>query len=275
MLPLPQLSKAESHGVSFLTDEALASLFGLRIAFTQRQGGTSSEPYASLNLASHVGDQMEAVYANRHRLLEALGMLAYEGALLNPEQVHGDAVCVVRDAGDKVAYQEASFGADGVVCMAKGVPVLLCFADCVPVIMAAPGGFFAIAHAGWRGALAGIAGKTAAVLCGQVGCTADALNIYIGPHICPQCYEVSDEVLEWFTARYGSSCAAGGNHLSLEAALRADLVCGGAAEGRIVSSGLCTKTGIEDFYSYRGEGGVCGRHGGLACRFGDDQAYDG
>ena len=106
-----------------------------RLAFTERTGGVSITPYASLNLGSHVGDELENVIENRRLVLEALGCADDMQRLLVPNQVHGDDVVVVRssDAADLADIRSRiSKGADAIVCSAAHVPVMLCFADCVP-----------------------------------------------------------------------------------------------------------------------------------------------
>jgi hypothetical protein len=87
--------------------------------------------------------------------------------MVSAEQVHGVATIVVgeSDAG-RGAYANGGSppvsAADALMTRAVELPMLLCFADCVPVILAAPGPSLAIVHAGWRGALGGIAGACAA-----------------------------------------------------------------------------------------------------------------
>ncbi|MDO4851594.1 MAG: polyphenol oxidase family protein [Actinomycetota bacterium] len=265
-LPLPQLSRVcHVSGVGYLTDEAVRDVTGTRIAFLERTGGVSAEPYDSLNLGLHVDDDPACVRENRLRTLAALGAGACAGHLLACNQVHGSDVVVV-DGQEQHVRERLADGADAVVCLQAGIPVLLFFADCLPVILVAPGGGFAIAHAGWRGALVGIAGKTLEALCAETGCMPDEVNAYIGPHIGACCYEVSDELLERFVDVFGARCDAGMRHLSLSAAVREDLLRHGMASGRIIDPGLCTRDGQDRFFSHRGSGGRCGRHGAMAVR---------
>ena len=93
---------------------------------------------------------------NRRRALEAMGAAECEHNLLIPNQVHGDHIVAVASNGaddlEDVREQIAE-GCDAIVCTARNVPVLLCFADCVPVVLVAPGGF-AVVHSGWKGTIA-------------------------------------------------------------------------------------------------------------------------
>lgn len=266
-LPAPQLAEvsfsAQGHSIRLLLDQGLLDACGLVAAFTGRGGGVSSAPYASLNLGDHVGDDPAAVAANRRLLMEAAGVCPQDyAALVNPNQVHGS---LVVELGEDLAASraQARAGADGVVCTRAGVPVLLCFADCVPVIAAAPGGAFAVLHAGWRGAVAGIPGAGLQALARAAGCQPQECNLYIGPHIGPCCYETSQEVLERFTAAFGPQVDAGNRHLDLGAAVRASLLQAGAAQQRIVHAGCCTSCRNGEFFSYRADGGTTGRHGAL------------
>lgn len=125
-----------------LSDEALFATCGARIAFTTRAGGVSEGSYAGLNLSYSVGDDAGCVDTNRRLLCAALDADNCIESLISPLQVHGSDFIEIRQI---VESQQKSAGeADGVVCMQSEVPVLLCFADCVPVILVAPDGSFAV-----------------------------------------------------------------------------------------------------------------------------------
>ena len=128
---------------------------GVTFCFTERTGGMSHPPFASLNLGTKGGDDPACVAENRRRVMEALGAPELADTLVVPNQVHGDEVALITSAGERPACLEA--GADAVVCTVPNQAVMLLFADCTPVVLVAPGGF-AVAHSGWRGTLAGIAG---------------------------------------------------------------------------------------------------------------------
>lgn len=265
-LPLPRLAEISFAGpavsLPLLTDNRLHEACGTRVCFSSRIGGTSHAPYAALNLSESVGDAEDAVCANRRQLLECTGAGHMLDALVCPKQVHGDEVLVVGDIADTL--EKAARGADGVVCTRQDVPVLLCFADCTPVIMVAPNGAFAVVHAGWRGALAGIPGKGLSLLAAEAGCAPRECNAYIGPHIGACCYEVSEELLERFVGVYGQACDAGSRHLDLSAAVTASLLHAGASPERIADANVCTACTVDTYYSYRAENGITGRHGALA-----------
>ncbi len=261
---MASLTRQTSGGVTLLTDESRPG--GVTLAFTERTGGVSSAPYASLNLGARCGDDAVCVAENRRRALAALGAEDLLGNLLAPRQVHGDHVVVVRSAEPDAlaaARAEAELGADAVVCTAPGVPVLLCFADCVPVVLVAPGAF-AVAHSGWRGTIARIAEKAARTLCAEAGCEPADLLAYVGPHIGAADYEVSEELAARFAAEFGPAVVPTERHLDLTAAVTAALASAGVGEKSVAVCDVSTAGATDRFYSYRAEGGETGRHGAIA-----------
>ena len=193
-MPKPQLDRASSCGIDYYTDIELHNSTGVRVAFTERSGGVSVDEYRSLNLAAHVDDNPKAVDENRRRLLRALGIIDHYDRLVNPRQVHGDDILVVRSREEETT-PAAQKGIDAVCCTTKDVPVLMCYADCVPVVIVASDGSFVVVHSGWRGSLAGIAGKAVGVLAEETGRSTRRMNAYIGPHIRSCCYTTGTEIM--------------------------------------------------------------------------------
>lgn len=265
----PTLTRYQSHGVTLLGDESVPQ--GVAFAFTERTGGVSHGCFASLNLGGACGDEPSSVAENRRRALAAMGADAWEGALVNPHQVHGDRVVVVRASSAEevsAAQADAAAGADAIVCTANHVPVLLCFADCVPVVLVAPGGF-AVVHSGWRGTIARISAKAARVLAEETGSPVSQILAYVGPHIGREDYEVSPELAERFSAEFGPGVIWGERNLDLGAAVSAALVAEGVPAGSIACCDVSTASATERFFSYRAEHGKCGRHGAVAVMNGE------
>lgn len=260
------LQRMEHAGVAIVGTRAGRVRFG----FTERTGGVSRAPYEGLNLGTHVGDDPAAVAENRRRALAALGVEACLGNLIVPNQVHGDNVVVVREpsAGELARVRaEAATGADAIVCTAPDVPVMLCFADCVPVILVCEGAF-AVVHSGWKGTIARISAKAARILAAEAGAPVSSVRAFVGPHILGDEYEVSHELMERFAAEFSCvriAAEEGGRLLDLSACIAEALQDAGVPRDGVLDSGLSTVRLADRFYSYRREGGVCGRHGAIAC----------
>ncbi len=277
-LPIPQITARRfgARCLPALTDDALYERTGVRVAFTGRAGGVSEGPYSSLNLGNHVGDGPASVERNRALVLEALD--AADVPLVVPSQVHGEVVVELDDASPEAldaAREAALAGADALVATVPGIAALLCFADCVPVIVVSPTGRFAVAHAGWRGVENGVAAKAVRALAradaAELGiATSDAAsgyNVYVGPHIHASCFETGADVRTRFEDRYGAVLL----HSRRTPCRPAGGVDGRARRGRHRSRAHLGRRRVhgmlvpDDFFSYRAAGGICGRHGAIAC----------
>lgn len=266
-----EVHRHASAGVTFLGAKAPG---GVAFAFTERTGGVSEGPFASLNLGASSGDDPACVAENRARALAVVGAGSLGERLVSPRQIHGDHLVLVRTEADAArARLEAGAGADGVVCLAPGVPVLLLFADCVPVVLTAPGGF-AVAHSGWRGTLAGIAGKAARALAEASGAAASDVCAAIGPHIGAADYEVSAELAEDFRGAFGPEAAPDGRHLDLGLCVTRSLVEAGVPASGIWRSDVSTARATDRFFSHRASGGSCGRHGAVAVMGAGDVSWE-
>lgn len=225
-------------------------LAGARALFTTRRGGSSTGPYASLNMGSTFGPQPPDVLENRRGLQDSLGV-----ALAWGHQVHGTHVATVSSAP---ARPEAAEPADGQATAFSGVAATVMVADCLPVAVAGDGAV-AMIHAGWRGLAAGIVGEGVARLRG-LG-VRGPLSAAIGPGAGPCCYEVGDEVRDAF-ADHGPGVRRGRN-LDLRAIAARELERAGVEA--IHDLGLCTICSDPSlFFSHRRDRGVTGRQAGLA-----------
>jgi YfiH family protein len=171
----------------------LLDLPGVRHAFFTRQGGVSTGIYASLNVGIGSGDRAEDVAENRRRAAAHFG--APVEALATCYQIHS-ATALVTDRAWGAARPEA----DGVVTATPGVVCGALAADCAPVLIADPHArVVAAAHAGWKGALAGVVEAAVARMC-ELGGDPARMVAAVGPCIGPRSYEVGLEFLERFEA---------------------------------------------------------------------------
>jgi YfiH family protein len=167
---------------------------GVRHAFFTREGGVSEGIYASLNTGFGSDDAADAVAENRRRAMAALGA----DHLNTVYQVHGTTVITVSDAWDN---RKAPPEADAMVTDVPGLAIGVLSADCAPVLFCDAGaGVVGAAHAGWRGALAGVAEATVEAM-EALGATRRSIAAAIGPAIGPRSYEVGPEFPASFLAQ--------------------------------------------------------------------------
>ncbi len=249
--------------ILYYSFEGLNDLPGITHGVFTRHGGVSPAPYASLNVGSTVGDALDGVLENRRRMAAALGVSETDSR--TTWQVHGADVLVIRDRSPQPWPPPR---ADAIVTAVPDVPLVMRFADCVPIILADPvRRVIGLAHAGWRGTLAGAASAAVAAMTTAFGSHPSDIVAGIGPSIGPCCYEVGPEVVEAFAAWDGigqevivpPGGAGKGAHLDLWLANRRDL--GRAGVTHIEAANLCTACHNDDFYSHRREHGRTGRFG--------------
>lgn len=210
---------------------------GVRAGYSTRSGGVSLPPYQSLNVATHVGDDDQFVATNRSRLAESLPS---EPVWL--DQYHSDRVidCAMEETRQ----------ADGAYTRRSRTVLAVQVADCLPILLAAPGEIAAV-HAGWRGLQSGIIGQGL----DRFDASSREVTAWIGPGIGPCHYEVGRDVFSQFPDRFFARRDDEHWWFDLKAVARHQL-----EEARVVNisqSELCTHC-REDLYSYRRDG-VTGR----------------
>jgi YfiH family protein len=180
----------------------------------------------------------------------AAGAVPAEAEVARLGQVHGERVVVV----DRPGFVP---DCDAAVTAVPGLFLSVRVADCVPVLVAGSRAI-GVAHAGWRGTAAGIAGCMAARVAALSEEGPAGLAAFIGPSIGPCCYDVGEVVARRFdpsTVRADRT----GLHLDLWRANREQLLAAGLPPDRIIDSALCTRCHQHLFHSHRGSGGRPGR----------------
>jgi YfiH family protein len=236
------LETKQVDGLTLLIDSAARDA-GVLVAFADRTGGASRAPYDALNLAATVGDDDRAVNENRGRVAAALGFEIAD--LVLAKQVHG---CGVLEAGPSSSGVIGE--ADVLVSKEPGKVIGILTADCVPVVLRGDRAV-AIAHAGWRGLVAGAIEEAIA----QLGTVTKA---WVGPSIHACCYEVGPEVSDAF--REHGLPVADDTHVDPGRAAVVALHNAGISD--VEATTACTSCG-EGFFSYRRDG-VTGRQGAFA-----------
>jgi purine-nucleoside/S-methyl-5'-thioadenosine phosphorylase / adenosine deaminase len=227
----------------------LESCDGIRHGFFTRQGGVSTGIYGSLNCGLGSGDDAENVRQNRALVAQTLGVLPDH--LLTLYQIHSATVVVVDKPWDGEAAE-----ADALVTRTPGLAIGALTADCAPVLYCDPEArVIAAAHAGWRGALSGIAEATVAAM-EELGASCERIVAVIGPSISQRAYEVGAEYLDRFLAEEPTSSAffmtddsSGEPHFDLSGYVAERLSRAGV--GTISDLGLCTYCDETRLFSYR------------------------
>lgn len=219
----------------------------VRALMTTRVGGVSQPPYASMNPASHVGDDPAAVSENRRILRQEL-----PAEPLWLSQVHGKDVA---EAGQDDEGREA----DASVARVPGTVCAVLTADCLPVLFCdRTGTVVAAAHAGWRGLAGGVLEATVA----EMGVAPGEIMAWLGAAIGPEVFEVGEEVRQAFVEQHSLAAVAFRPALpgtldeaprkwlaDIYALARIRLAAIGVTD--VFGGGLCTYADAVRFYSYR------------------------
>ena len=225
------------------------------MVFTSRAGGASASPYDSFNLAEHVGDDPEAVRANRERLAGILGLPAADFVWM--EQLHTNTVTVVD--GPQAEPVPAT---DALVTTQVGLALCVLVADCTPVLLSDhAAGVIGAVHAGRMGARNGIV-KRAVEKMVELGATPANIQALLGPAAAGESYEVPAEMAADVEAHLPGSAtttAKGTPGLDIRAGIVRQLMSVGVTH--IDADPRDTITD-EAFFSHRREG-TTGRQAGV------------
>ncbi len=235
---------------------------GLGHALLTRQGGVSEAPFATLNLGHTVGDAPAAVAENHQRVLNAFGLTAVQ--VVSPYQVHGCHVARVGLAEGGTVIPET----DALVTNTQGVALLMRFADCTPVLFYdAPHKAIGLAHAGWRGAAAGVVVATIRAMREMFDTLPQDLWVGIGPSIGLDHYAVGPEVIEAIRKTLPPDSREvvnrQGDQWYLDLPHVVEVQAQSAGVTHIERSNICTACHLDEWYSHRAEHGATGRFGVL------------
>jgi polyphenol oxidase len=233
---------------------------GVLVAFTERSGGVSPDPFRSLNLGYRTGDVGSRVHTNRRRVTSALRIPPFASA----RQVHGTRVVRIGPRRAGAGFEGSTAAppaADALVTRGRGIPLAVLTADCLPVVLASEDAVVVV-HAGWRGLAGGILDRAIALF-PQPGVVAGA----VGPAIGPCHYEVGHDVAGAVDA--GSPAGAvrrrrdGRVFLDLPGTAAIVLRSGGVRDVDVAEE--CTACREDRFFSHRRDG-VTGRQAAIAMR---------
>lgn len=165
--------------------------------FSTRLGGVSGGYYESLNLSFDRGDDPEAVRENFRRIGEAIGVQVED--MVMSKQTHTTNVRVVteEDRGKGIVRDRDYTDIDGLITNVRGICLVTSYADCVPLYLVDPvRKAIGLSHSGWRGTVGKIGKKTVELMTESFGSDPADILACVGPSICSDCYEVSQDVID-------------------------------------------------------------------------------
>lgn len=256
------MQREQRGQVNYYTFHSLNKSGNLVHAISTRHGGVSCAPFDTLNLSRSTGDTETAVNTNLQLLHEALG-LDIE-ATISASQAQADRIAVVSSAQRGTIIREV----DALLTNEPGLPLLLRYADCVPILLFDPSHHaIGVVHAGWRGTVGKIATKVARVMSETFGSRPHDLHACIAPSIGPCCYTIREDVIVQVRKAFNDSDSL--LSTSPDGRVHFDLWKANAQQFRAMGieqievAGICTADHTDEFYSWRAENAKTGRFGAI------------
>lgn len=229
--------------------------------FSTRLGGVSQGIYKSMNLSYTRGDEKGAVDENFRRFCDRLHMDWQK--IVSTDQTHTANVRIVTkaDEGHGISRPKSFFDIDGQVTDVPGLPLITYHADCVPLFFVDPvKKAIGLTHSGWRGTAARIGRNTVETMQKAYGSRPEDIIAVIGPSVCQNCYEVSEDVARAFMEGFRISdrlvyAKGGGKYqLNLWEANRQIMVDAGIKAEHITVTAWCTACHPDLLWSHRKSG---------------------
>ena len=268
------MHKLENGGELPLFQYPLLNQTGIvRHCFTTRYGGVSKGMFSSLNLSFTRGDVKESVEENYRRIAEAMGV-SYEQIVCS-DQTHTTNVRVVTqaDAGTGIIRPKDYTDVDGLITNVPGITLATFYADCVPLYFVDPVHHaIGLSHSGWRGTVARMGKCTLEAMHREYGTEAADIYCAIGPSICQDCYEVSEDVAIPFEKEFPRhesdiliNKGNGKYQLDLWKANEIILLEAGVKPEHLAVTDVCTCCNPELLFSHRASHGKRGNLGAFLC----------
>lgn len=235
----------------------------VRHGFSTRLGGVSKGCYTSMNLSFTRGDKEEDVRENFRRMGESIGVRCED--MVFSQQTHTTHVRVVTEAdrGMGVVRPLEYTDVDGLITNVPGICLVTFYADCVPLFFVDPvKRVIGLSHSGWRGTVGKIGKVTVERMQKEYGCNPEDILAAVGPSVCQDCYEVSEEVIEQFRVNFKKEDwdslfyrkENGKYQLDLWKANELIFKEAGILEEHIAVANLCTHCNSDVLYSHRAAG---------------------
>lgn len=266
----PHMVVNKSKGVEYLTYKTLDEVSEVIHGFSTRIGGVSEGIFSSMNLSFTRGDDEKNVMENYRRFANAVGFGVED--IVTSDQTHTTNVHIVKeeDRGNGIIKPRPYKDIDGLITDIPGVVLATFYADCVPLFFVDPiNKAIGLSHSGWRGTVNKIGEATVKKMKDTFGTDPENILAAIGPSICQDCYEVSEDVIiefrEAFDKKYWEKLfykkSNGKYQLDLWNANRIIFMESGILEKNISMPGICTCCNPNYLYSHRASKGKRGNLG--------------
>ena len=241
--------------------------------FSTRAGGVSEGIFSTMNLSFTRGDKREAVEENYRRIAQALDV--DYGRFVFSDQTHTTNVLQVteKDAGNGIIREREYPDIDGLITNVPGLVLTTFYADCVPLYFVDPvHRAIGLSHSGWRGTVNRMGKVTIERMQEAYGTDPADLICAIGPSICQDCYEVSEDVTEQFAAAFPEHEAElfyrkenGKYQLNLWRANEIVLTEAGVKPEHLAVTDICTCCNPKNLFSHRASHGKRGNLAAFLC----------
>lgn len=189
--------------VPYLSFESFDRIPFLKHGFSTRYGGVSEGFLASMNLGFGRGDTPENLMENYRRMGAAIGFPAEDAVISDQTHTTNLRVVTAEDKGKGLFRPKDYRDVDGLLTAEPGIPLVTLYADCVPLFFVdKTHRAIALSHSGWKGTVNHMAEVTVERMRREFGTEPADLEVAIGPSICQDCYEVTENVIEAFQASF-------------------------------------------------------------------------
>ena len=273
----PGMTWNRKDGVEYLTFPEIERTGMVRHLMSMRAGGVSEGDLWSMNLSFSRGDKKENVEENYRRIAGILGCRRED--FVCSDQTHTTNIrrVTAADRGKGVVRPRDYSDVDGLITDERGIVLSTFYADCVPLLFVDPvRRAVGLSHSGWRGSVQMMGAKTVAAMQEAFGSRAEDLIVGIGPSICRDCYEVSEDVAEAVRTLFAQKDFAGlpirlsdaleekgsGKYqLDLWKVNEAVCLSAGILQEHISVTDVCTCCNPDRLFSHRASGGKRGNLG--------------
>lgn len=253
------------NGIPYISFNALEQTGMVVNAFSTRQGGVSVGCLESMNLGFNRGDLDENVLKNHKIFAKAVGF-PYEN-IVTTNQTHTTNVRVVtkEDCGKGIAKDRDYSDVDGLITNVPGIVLTTYYADCVPLYILDPvNKAIGLSHSGWKGTVNRIGENTLKLMNENYGTNPKDVICCIGPSICQDCYEISEDVANEFINEFGKNNKIlynkgnGKYQLNLWESVKQVFLDAGVEYDNIYTTDICTCCNKDELFSHRGHHGKRG-----------------